>query len=173
VSHCTHDGRSVRLLSLIDEYTRRSLAILPRQRWSSARVIEVVADAMLEHGRPVHIRSDNGPEFAAKSPRQWLDTTGTKTLYIEPGSPRENGYGESFNSKIRDQFLNGEIFHSMKELLLLAERWRGHYNTVRPHTPRWDINLQHPRNGWQTTRGMEEWKPLRAFHSSTPATAAT
>ena len=134
MSHRTHDGRSVRLLNLIDEYTRKSLAILPRRRWSSAQVIEVVADAMLKHGRPEHIRSDNGPEFVAKQLRQWLEATGTKTLYIEPGSPWENGYCESFNSKLRDEFLNGEIFYSMKELCVLAERWRVHYNTVRPHS---------------------------------------
>jgi putative transposase len=134
VSYATHDGRSVRLLNLIDEYTRRSLAILPRRRWSSAQVIEVVADAMLEHGRPEHIRSDNGPEFVAKQLRQWLETAGTKTLYIEPGSPWENGYCESFNSRLRDEFLNGEIFYSMNELRVLAERWRVHYNTIRPHS---------------------------------------
>jgi len=123
-----------RLLNLIDEYTRKSLAILPRRRWSSAQVIEVVAGAMLEHDRPEHIRSDNGPEFVAKQLRQWLETTGTKTLYIEPGSPWENGYCESFNSKLRDEFLNGEIFYSMNELRVLVERWRVHYNTVRPHS---------------------------------------
>jgi putative transposase len=89
---------------------------------------------MLEHGKPEHIRSDNGPEFVAKSLCQWLEATGTKTLYIEPGSPWENGYCESFNSKLRDEFLNGEIFYSMNELRVLAERWRVHYNTVRPHS---------------------------------------
>ena len=134
VSHCTRDGRSVCLLNLIDEYTRKSLAILPLRRWSSAQAIEVVADAMLEHGGPEHIRYDNGPEFVAKQLRQWLEAAGTKTLYIEPGSPWEKGYCESFNSKFRDEFLNGEIFYSMKELRLLAESWRIHYNTVRPHS---------------------------------------
>jgi len=79
---------------------------------------------MLEHGRPEHIRSDNGPEFVAKQLRQWLETAGTKTLYIEPGSPWENGYCESFNFRLRDEFLNGEIFYSMNELRVLAERWR-------------------------------------------------
>lgn len=89
---------------------------------------------MLEHGRPEHIRSGNGPEFVAKQLRQWLETTGTKTLYIEPGSLWENGYCENFNSKLRDEFLNGEIFYSMNELRVLAERWRVHYNTIRPHS---------------------------------------
>ncbi len=85
-------------------------------------------------GVPEHIRSDNGPEFVARDLRNWLADTGAKTLYIEPGSPWENGYCESFNSKLRDEFLNGEIFYSMKELRVLAERWRIHYNTVRPHS---------------------------------------
>lgn len=92
MSHRTHDGRRVRILNLIDEYTRQSLAILPRRRWRAHQVIETVADAMLEHGIPEHIRSDNGPEFVAKDLRRWLESTGTKTLYIEPGSPWENPY---------------------------------------------------------------------------------
>ena len=89
---------------------------------------------MVMKGVPEHLRSDNGPEFVAKDLRKWLAETGAKTLYIEPGSPWENGYCESFNSKLRDEFLNGEIFYSMKELRVLAERWRVHYNTVRPHS---------------------------------------
>ena len=101
---------------------------------SSAKVIEALADVMVMKGVPEHIRSDNGPEFVARDLRNWLADTGAKTLYIEPGSPWENGYCESFNSKLRDEFLNGEIFYSMKELRVLAERWRVHYNTVRPHS---------------------------------------
>jgi hypothetical protein len=134
VSTRTHDGRTVRVLNLIDEYTRECLMIRPERRWSSAKVIEVLADAMVKKGVPEHLRSDNGPEFVAKDLRKWLTDTGAKTLYIEPGSPWENGYCESFNSKLRDEFLNGEIFYSMKELRVLAERWRIHYNTVRPHS---------------------------------------
>jgi putative transposase len=134
VSTFTHDGRTVRMLNLIDEFTRECLAIRPRRRLNSRNVIEVLADAMLGHGIPEHIRSDNGPEFVAKDLRKWLANTGAKTLYIEPGSPWENGYCESFNSKLRDEFLNGEIFYSLKEVQVLAERWRVHYNTVRPHS---------------------------------------
>jgi putative transposase len=134
VSAYTHDGRTVRMLNVIDEYSRKCLAIRPRRRLNSRHVIEVVADAMLEHGIPEHIRSDNGPEFVAKPLRKWLADIGTQTLYIEPGSPWENGYCESFNSKLRDEFLNGEIFYSLKEVQVLAERWRIHYNTVRPHS---------------------------------------
>ncbi len=89
---------------------------------------------MVMKGVPEHLRSDNGPEFVAKDLRNWLANTGAKTLYIEPGSPWENGYCESFNSKLRDEFLNGEIFYSIKELRVLAERWRVHYNTIRPHS---------------------------------------
>ena len=134
VSNYTHDGRTVRMLNLIDEFTRECLAIQPRRRLNSRNVIEVVANAMIEHGIPEHIRSDNGPEFVAKDLRKWLADIGTKTLYIEPGSPWENGYCESFNSKLRDEFLNGEIFYSLKEVQVLAERWRIYYNTVRPHS---------------------------------------
>ena len=97
-------------------------------------MIEALAGVMIENGIPEHIRSDNGPEFVAKELRKWLAATGTKTLYIEPGSPWENGYCESFNSKLRDEFLNGEIFYSLKEMQVLAERWRVYYNTIRPHS---------------------------------------
>ena len=134
VSAKTHDGRTVRMLNLIDEHSRESLLVRPERRWSSAKVIEALADVMVMKGVPEHIRSDNGPEFVAKDLRKWLADTGANTLYIEPGSPWENGYCESFNSKLRDEFLNGEIFYSLKEVQVLAERWRVHYNTIRPHS---------------------------------------
>jgi len=134
VSAKTHDGRTVRMLNLIDEYTRECLLIRCERSWPSAKEISALADVMVMKGVPEHLRSDNGPEFGAKDLRKWLAATGAKTLYIEPGSPWENGYCESFNSKLRDEFLNGEIFYSMKELRVLAEHWRVHYNTVRPHS---------------------------------------
>jgi putative transposase len=134
VSTFTHDGRTVRMLNLIDEYTRECLAMRVERRLNSQDVIETLADAMITHGIPEHIRSDNGPEFVAKELRRWLAQTGARTLYIEPGSPWENGYCESFNSKLRDEFLNGEIFYSLREVQVLAERWRHYYNTVRPHS---------------------------------------
>jgi putative transposase len=134
VSTFTQDGRTVRMLNLIDEHTRECLAIHVRRRINSANLIDVLADAMIEHGIPEYIRSDNGPEFVAKELRKWLARTGAATLYIEPGSPWENGYCESFNSKLRDEFLNGEIFYSLKEVQVLAERWRIYYNTERPHS---------------------------------------
>lgn len=134
VSAFTHDGTTVRMLNLIDEYTRECLTIYVSRRINSNQVIEVLAAAMIEHGIPEYIRSVNGPEFVAIELRKWLAQTGATTLCIEPGSPWENGYCESFNSKLRDEFLNGEIFYSLKEVKVLAERWRVYYNTERPHS---------------------------------------
>ena len=130
----THDGRKLRLLTLIDEFTRECLAIRVARRINSFGVIEAMADAMLVRGVPDYIRSDNGPEMTAKVMRHWLAQVGAKTLYIEPGSPWENGYNESFNGKLRDELLNGEIFYSLKEAQIVIEQWRKHYNTVRPHS---------------------------------------
>jgi len=117
-------------------YTNDENALMIRceRSWPSTKVINALADVMVMKGIPEHLRSDNGPEFVAKDLCKWLTATGAKTAYIEPGSPWENGFCESFNSKLRDEFLNGEIFYSMKELRVLAERWRVHYNTVRPHS---------------------------------------
>ncbi len=130
----THDGRKVRLLTLIDEFTRECLAIRAARRINSMGVIDTMADVMLVRGVPKHIRSDNGPEMTARIVRQWLTQVGARTLYIEPGSPWENGYCESFNGKLRDELLNGEIFYSLKEAQVVIEQWRKHYNTVRPHS---------------------------------------
>ena len=134
VSAMTHDGRTLRMLTLIDEYTRESLAIRVARRLGRYEVIGALADVMLFRGTPAHIRSDNGPEFVAKELRQWLGKLGTGTLYIEPGSPWENGYCESFNGKLRDECLNGEIFYSLKEAQIVIEKWRVEYNTKRPHS---------------------------------------
>lgn len=130
----THDGRSLRLMTLIDEYTRACLAIKVARYQNSLSVIEALADAMLLNGVPQHIRSDNGAEMTARIVRDWLSGIGAKTLYIEPGSPWENGYNESFNGKLRDELLNGEIFYSLKEAQIVIEQWRHHYNTIRPHS---------------------------------------
>src|SRR5271169_870978 len=134
VSALTHDGRTLRLLTLIDEYTRKCLAIRVARRLNSYDLIETLADLMLGHGIPEHLRSDNGPEFVAQRLRKWLSAVGAKTLYIEPGSPWENGYCESFNGKLRDECLNGEIFYSLREAQVVIEQWRVQYNTVRPHS---------------------------------------
>ena len=130
----THDGRTVRMLNLIDEHTSESLLVRPEGRSGSAKVIEAMADVMVMKGVPEHIRSDNGPELIAKDLRKWLADTGAKTPYIEPDSPWENSYCESFNSKLGNEFLNGKIFSSLKEVQALAERWRVQYNTTRPHS---------------------------------------
>ena len=134
VSGMTHDGRTIRMLTMIDEYTRECLAIRVARRLGRYEVIEALADVMLFRGILENIRSDNGPEFVAKEFRQWLAKLGTGTLYIEPGSPWENGYCESFNGKLRDECLNGEIFYSLKEAQIVIEQWRVLYNTLRPHS---------------------------------------
>jgi putative transposase len=130
----THDGRSLRILTLIDEYTRECLALRVDRRINSFGVIETLADAMLQKGVPEHVRCDNGPEMIAQALRKWLAKLGTKTLYIAPGSPWENGYCESFNGKLRDECLKGEIFYSLKEAQVVIGAWRDHYNRVRPHS---------------------------------------
>jgi len=134
VSARTHDERTLRLLTLLDEYTRECLAIRVERRMGSQEVIETLAEVMLVRGIPEHLRSDNGPEFIALELRKWLGSLGTGTLYIEPGSPWENGYCESFNGKLRDELLNGEIFYSLKEAQIVIEQWRVEYNTRRPHS---------------------------------------
>lgn len=130
----TRDGCMFRMLTVIDEFTRECLAIEVGRRLNSQNVLSVLADLMLVRGVPDHIRSDNGPEFTAKAVRDWLPKVGVKTLFIEPGSPWENGYNESFNGKLRDECLNVELFNDLLEAKILIERWRCHYNTVRPHT---------------------------------------
>jgi transposase InsO family protein len=130
----THDGRKFRMLNLIDEFTRECLAIRVSRKLNSTDVIDVLAVQFILRGVPSHIRSDNGPEFIATAVRSWIAAVGAKTAYIEPGSPWENGYCESFNSKLRDELLNGEIFYSLREAEIVIESWRRHYNTRRPHS---------------------------------------
>ena len=134
VQECTHDGRAFRMLTIIDEYTRECLAIVVARKLSSNDVLEALADLFVKRGPPEHIRSDNGPEFCAKAVRQWLERLGVKTLFIEPGSPWENGYIESFNGKLRDELLDREIFYTLMEAKILIKNWRMHYNHVRPHS---------------------------------------
>ena len=134
VENRTHDGRKFRMLNLIDEFSRECLAVRIDRRLRSTDVIDVLSDLFILRGIPVHIRSDNGPEFVAKAVRDWIAAVGAKTAFIEPGSPWENGYCESFNSKLRDELLNGEIFYSLAEAKIVIETWRRHYNTKRPHS---------------------------------------
>jgi transposase InsO family protein len=130
----THDGRKFRMLNLIDEFTRECLAIRIDRKLNSTAVIDILTDLFILRGVPSHVRSDNGPEFIATAVRDWIFAVGAKTAFIEPGSPWENGYCESFNSKLRDELLNGEIFYSLAEARVVIEAWRVHYNTARPHS---------------------------------------
>lgn len=130
----THDGVTYRMLCVIDEYTRECLAIRVKRKLNSRDVLDALGELFVTHGPPEHIRSDNGPEFIAKALRGWLGRLNVNTLYIEPGSPWENGYCESFNSKLRDELLNREIFYTLREAQILIEHWRHHYNTFRPHS---------------------------------------
>jgi transposase InsO family protein len=134
VTDRTHDGRAFRMLCVLDEFTRESLTIRVARKLKAADVIDILADLFILRGIPTHIRSDNGPEFVAQGLRDWIAAIGAQTAYIEPGSPWENGYIESFNGKLRDELLNGEIFYTLKEATIMIEAWRRHYNTKRPHS---------------------------------------
>ncbi len=130
----THDGRPLRMLTIVDEYTRECVAIDVERKLGSNDVLDRLADLFVHRRTPDYIRSDNGPEFTAHAVRRWLERVGVKTLFIEPGSPWENGYVESFNGKFRDEFLNGEMFYTLMEAKILIERWRRIYNGLRPHS---------------------------------------
>jgi putative transposase len=130
----THDGRAIRILAVLDEFTRECLAIDAQRRMNHQTVLDTLAELFVHRGTPEYILSDNGAEFTAKALRKWLKKVDVNTAYIEPGSPWENGYIESFNARLRDEFLNGEIFDTLLEAQVLLERWRVHYNTIRPHS---------------------------------------
>ena len=159
----THDGRKLRMLNIIDEFTREALAIRVERRLNSYDVIDVLSDLFILRGVPGHIRSDNGPEFIAKAVQAWIAAAGAQTAYITPGSPWENGYIESFNAHLRDEFLNGEIFYTLQEAKILIEAWRRQYNTVRPHS---SLGYQPP------APEVLLWPPPpAAFIGAAPATA--
>ena len=134
VSDRLHNGKKIRMLTVIDEYTRKCLAIRVGSSLKADDVLDTLSTLFITEGVPVYIRSDNGSEFTAKITREWIASVGVKTAYIEPGSPWENGYNESFNGKLRDELLNTEIFYTLKEAQILIEQWRRHYNEVRPHS---------------------------------------
>jgi putative transposase len=160
VSDRTHDGLAFRMLCVIDEFTRESLAIRVARKLKATDVIDVLADLFILRGIPTHIRSDNGPEFVATVLREWIAAVGAKTAYIEPGSPWENGYCESFNGKLRDELLNGEVFYSLNEAKIVVEAWRQHYNTVRPHS---SLGYRPPAPeviAWPTTKPVAPMPPL-------------
>ena len=130
----THDGRPLRMLTVIDEYSRECLAIVVARSLKSDDVLEALTELFTRYGPPAHIRSDNGPEFTANVVRDWLRDLGVKTLFIEPGSPWENGYNESFNGTLGEEVLKREIFFTLMEAKVLIEQWRREYNTIRPHS---------------------------------------
>ena len=147
----THDGRPLRMLTVIDEYTRECLAIDVGRRLNSEDVMIRLEQLFVERGTPAYIRSDNGSEFTAKAVRNWLARLEVETLFIEPGAPWENGYNESFNGKLRDELLNGEIFYTLAEAQVLIEMWRREYNHVRPHSA---LGYRPP--------APEAWRPAEA-----------
>jgi putative transposase len=159
----THDGRKYRTLNVIDEFTHECLAIRVSRRLNSTDVIDVLSDLFILRGVPGHIRSDNGPEFVAKSVRAWITAVGARTAYIAPGSPWENGYIESFNARMRDELLSGEIFYSLKEAQIIIESWRQHYNRVRPHA---SLGYRAPAPE-VFVPGLATWPP--ALHAGAPA----
>ena len=137
----TADGKAFKILNIIDEYTRECLATLVNRKIKADDVIDQLYNLFVFRGVPEHIRSDNGPEFTARAVRKWLASLGVKTLFIQPGSPWENGYIESFNGKMRDELLNREIFTTLEEAKILIEQWRREYNQFRPHSAK---NYQPP-----------------------------
>ncbi len=134
VTDRTSNSKAFRMLTLVDEYTRECLAIVVDRKLNSTHVLETLGELFIRRGPPEHIRSDNGPEFCAQAVKGWLNHLQVKTLFIEPGSPWENGYVESFNGKLRDELLNGERFTTLLEAQVLVADWRYHYNRVRPHS---------------------------------------
>ncbi len=128
------DGTKIRTLTVIDEYTRECLALRTGYSLKADDIMAVLTNLFVSKGIPDHIRSDNGSEFTARSIKDWLPKLHVKTLYIEPGSPWENGYNESFNARLRDECLNAETFYTLKEAQVILEQWRHHYNHIRPHT---------------------------------------
>jgi len=138
VADRTSDGRPLKILTLIDEYTRECLAIHVDRQIKTDRVMEQLTEVFVRRGTPAYLRSDNGSEFSNAEIRQWLKRVGGRTMFIEPGSPWENGYVESFNGKLRDELLNREIFDTLLEARVLTEEYRWEYNTIRPHIGTWN-----------------------------------
>ena len=135
VAERTRDGRPLKILTGVDAYSRECLALVVARRLRATDVLETLADLFVTHGVPVHVRSDNGPAFTAELVRLGLHGLQVQTLFIEPGSPWENGSVESFTGKLRDELLDWEIFYTLTEAKILIERWRREYNTIRPHSP--------------------------------------
>jgi len=145
----TADGRALRILTIVDEFTRESLAIHVERSMPAVLVLEVLEKLFKVRGGPEYLRSDNGPEFVAKIVQAWLERMGTKTHYIAPASPWENAYGESFNDKVRGECLNMEVFYSLPEAKVVTELWRRHYNEERPHSSLDYLTPEEFRDGWK------------------------
>jgi transposase InsO family protein len=152
----TWDGKAFKMLTIVDEFSRECLAIEVDRKLNSQNVLETLTELFVRRGPPAHIRSDNGGEFCAHLIRGWLKRLQVNTLFIEPGSPWENGYNESFNGKLRDELLNGEIFYTLKEAQILIEQWRTHYNTIRPHS---SLGYRPPAPVTMTWKGPFDPKP--------------
>jgi putative transposase len=129
----TQDGRRLKVMPIVDEYSRECLALEVARSITAEDVLSTLTRLFMERGEPAYIRSDNGPEFMAKALKRWLAASRVKTLYIEPGAPWENAYSETFISRLRDELLNREVFANLKEAKVLAEDYREHYNRKRPH----------------------------------------
>jgi transposase InsO family protein len=169
VADRTQDGRPLKMLVIMDEYSRECLSIDVERSIKSFQVLERLGDLFLERGTPAYIRSDNGPEFTAKQVRHWLDRLNVGTLFIEPGSPWENGYVESLNGRFRDEFLNGELFYTLWEAKVLIERWRKEYNTFRPHS---SLNYRPPAPEAIRPMPLIPWPRQKGnFLTSSPKTA--
>jgi transposase InsO family protein len=180
----THDGRKYRMLNLIDEFTHECLAIRVARKLKAADVIDVLSDLFILRGVPGHVRSDNGPEFVAEAVQAWITAVGAETAYIAPGSPWENGFVESFNARLRDELLDGEIFYSLREAQVVIEGWRRHYNTVRPHAslgyraparprrcscpPSPRGRLRHPRRLHRPPRSWPQGRSCTNIHPGPP-----
>jgi putative transposase len=161
----TCEGRRYRMLNIVDEFTRECLAIKVARKLTSMDVIETLADLFLLRGVPAHIRSDQGPEFIAQAVKDWIAAVGARTAYIERGSPWENGYVESFNARLRDELLNGEIFSTLREAQIIIESWRQHYNRVRPHS---SLGYRPPAPEvvpWPASPAVESARPAMALRA--------
>jgi putative transposase len=163
VSERTERGGRLRMLNIVDEFTRECLTIEIGRHFTGNDVVAVLAELFTIRGRPRYIRSDNGPEFASKAVKQWLEESKVGTLFIEPGSPWENGYVESFNGKLRDECLNGELFLSLAEARYIVDRWRMDYNHHRPHSR---LDWMTPAAFSARCRGRR--RPCPASGSATP-----
>lgn len=162
-----NQGHKLRFLTITDEFTRQSLAVVAATSIQSRHVIEVLERLFVEHGAPQYLRSDNGPEFVSKAVQQWLKAQGVQTAYIEPGCPWQNGFAESFHSRFRDECLDREWFHNVREARVLAESYRRYYNEERPHS---SLNYMTPFEfgaQWRQERKVEQYqRPAAAAHTT-------